>query len=92
VVPQDLRHTREREWAQLTAPGTVRVGPRLDNRVLVRLPVLGARVGAGRTAGEVESTRYGGTRQLINSDARRGGALAYAKRAASDHTEYTEQG
>jgi glycine cleavage system H lipoate-binding protein len=80
VVPQDLRHTREREWARVTTPNTVRTGHarRLGDRVFVPLPVHGAR--AGRMLGEVEST----TR--VNRTAERG------KRAASDYTEYTEQG
>jgi len=25
VVPQDLRHIREHQWAQVTAPNTVRI-------------------------------------------------------------------
>ena len=82
----------------MTAAGTVRAcrsRPRLGDRVLIRLPVLGARVAAGRTAGEVESTggvSDGRTPELINSDARRVGARAHGRPAASDHTEYTEQG
>jgi len=98
VVPQDLRHTREREWAQVTAPGTVRVGQvrlGLGDRVLVGLPVAGARVAAGRTVGGVETIEGGREPELINSDAGRGRAdlaRAHGKRAASDYTEYTEQG
>jgi glycine cleavage system H protein len=63
VVPQDLRHTREHEWVQVTAPGTVRIGitgyaqQQLGDVVFVQLPDLGARVAAGQTLGEVESTK-----------------------------------
>jgi hypothetical protein len=105
VVPQDLRHTRERERAQVTTPNTVRTGHtrrQLGERVFAPLPVLGARVAAGRMLGEVESTggiSDGRTPELINSDAddlsRWAGAdraAARGQRAASDYTEYTEQG
>jgi glycine cleavage system H protein len=63
VVPQDLRHTREHEWVPVTAPDTVRVGitgyaqRQLGDVVFVQLPDLGARVAAGQTLGEVESTK-----------------------------------
>jgi glycine cleavage system H lipoate-binding protein len=102
VVPQDLRRTREREWARATTPNTVRTGHArrsLGDRVFVQLPVHGARA-AGRMLGEVESTESDSrTPELINSDvcdpswwvgADR--AAAHGKRAASDYTEYTEQG
>jgi hypothetical protein len=82
----------------VTAPSTVRAcrtRTRLGDRVLVGLPVPGARVTAGRTADEVESTggvSGGRTPELINSDACRVGARTHGRPAASDHTEYTEQG
>jgi glycine cleavage system H protein len=63
VVPQDLRYTREHEWVQVTAPDTVRIGitgyaqQQLGDVVFVQLPDLGARVAAGQTLGEVESTK-----------------------------------
>lgn len=63
MVPQDLRHTREHEWVQVTAPGTVRIGitgyaqRQLGDAVFVQLPDLGARAAAGQTLGEVESTK-----------------------------------
>jgi len=63
VVPQDLRYTREHEWVRVTAPGTVRIGitgyaqQQLGDVVFVQLPDLGARVAAGQTLGEVESTK-----------------------------------
>ncbi|MFI9382589.1 glycine cleavage system protein GcvH [Kutzneria sp. NPDC052558] len=63
MVPQDLRYTREHEWVQVTAPGTVRIGitgyaqQQLGDVVFVQLPDLGARVAAGQTLGEVESTK-----------------------------------
>ena len=63
MVPQDLRYTREHEWVQVTAPDTVRIGitgyaqQQLGDVVFVQLPDLGARVAAGQTLGEVESTK-----------------------------------
>ena len=63
MVPQDLRYTREHEWVQVTAPNTVRIGitgyaqQQLGDVVFVQLPDLGARVAAGQTLGEVESTK-----------------------------------
>jgi glycine cleavage system H protein len=79
VVPQDLRHTREHEWTQVTAPDTVRIGVtghakrRLGDAVFVQLPDLGARrVAVGRMLGGVEFTRSVPT--------------------PADHTELTEQG
>jgi glycine cleavage system H protein len=78
VVPQDLRHPREHEWAQVTTPDTVRIGVtvhakrRLGDAVFVRLPTLGARVAAGQTRGGAESTR--------------------SVLTPADHTELTEQG
>lgn len=63
MVPQDLRYTREHEWVRVTAPGTVRIGitgyaqQQLGDVVFVQLPDLGARVAAGQTLGEVESTK-----------------------------------
>jgi glycine cleavage system H protein len=63
VVPEELRYTREHEWIAVTGPDVVRVGitgyaqQQLGDVVFVQLPDLGARVAAGQTLGEVESTK-----------------------------------
>ena len=82
MVPQDLRHTREQTWAQVTAPNTVRTGGRrLGDAVFVQQPVPGARLAAGQTSGAVESAE----RVAVQ-------AMATRQRAASYYTELTEQG
>jgi glycine cleavage system H protein len=80
-VPDDLRYSADHEWARLEG-GRVRVGitdfaqDTLGDVVFVQLPEVGARVEAGGTFGEVESTKsvsdlfapVGGTVAEINAD------------------------
>lgn len=60
--PQDLRYSKEHEWAR-TEEGLVRVGitdfaqDALGDVVFVDLPAVGSKVEAGRPLGEVESTK-----------------------------------
>jgi glycine cleavage system H protein len=60
--PEDLRYTKEHEWARTEGP-RVRVGitdfaqDALGDVVYVDLPEVGASVEAGRPFGEVESTK-----------------------------------
>ena len=60
--PQDLRYSKEHEWAR-TEEGLVRVGitdfaqDALGDVVFVDLPEVGSKVEAGRPLGEVESTK-----------------------------------
>jgi len=60
--PQDLRYTKEHEWARVE-DGGVRVGitdyaqDALGDVVYVDLPEVGAAVTAGQPFGEVESTK-----------------------------------
>ena len=62
-TPDNLRYTREHEWVDLTAAGTVRFGitdhaqDALGDIVFVTLPTVGADVTAGEPCGEVESTK-----------------------------------
>ncbi|MFC6238566.1 glycine cleavage system protein GcvH [Longivirga aurantiaca] len=62
-TPENLRYTREHEWVDLTADGTVRFGitdhaqDALGDIVFVTLPTVGADVSAGEPCGEVESTK-----------------------------------
>ena len=62
-TPENLRYTREHEWVDLTADGTVRFGitdhaqDALGDIVFVTLPTVGAGVSAGEPCGEVESTK-----------------------------------
>ena len=62
-TPENLRYTREHEWVDLTADGTVRFGitdhaqDALGDIVFVTLPTVGASVSAGEPCGEVESTK-----------------------------------
>lgn len=61
-APDDLRYSTDHEWARLE-DGRVRVGitdyaqDTLGDVVFVQLPEAGARVEAGGTFGEVESTK-----------------------------------
>ena len=61
-APDDLRYSTDHEWARLE-DGKVRVGitdyaqDTLGDVVFVQLPEAGARVEAGGTFGEVESTK-----------------------------------
>jgi len=62
VYPQDLKYSREHEWARL-ADTTMRIGitsyaqEALGDIVYVSLPEVGAQVRAGEPFGEVESTK-----------------------------------
>jgi len=61
--PEDLRYTREHEWARDEGDGRVRVGitdyaqDKLGDVVYVELPEPGAEVRAMESFGEVESTK-----------------------------------
>jgi glycine cleavage system H protein len=80
-VPDDRRYTQDHEWARLE-DGRVRVGitdyaqDALGDVVFVQLPEQGARVDAGATFSEVESTKsvsdiyapVAGTVVEVNSD------------------------
>ena len=61
-APDDLRYSTDHEWARLE-DGRIRVGitdyaqDTLGDVVFVQLPEAGARVEAGGTFGEVESTK-----------------------------------
>jgi glycine cleavage system H protein len=61
-VPDDLRYSSDHEWARLE-DGKVRVGitdfaqDTLGDVVFVQLPDVGAKLDAGGTFGEVESTK-----------------------------------
>ena len=61
--PEELRYTKEHEWAVVEGDGTVRVGitdfaqDALGDVVYVDLPEEGAEVRAGEPFGEVESTK-----------------------------------
>ena len=62
-VPEDLRYTKEHEWARTEQDGRVRVGitdfaqDALGDVVYVDLPEPGTQVSAGQAFGEVESTK-----------------------------------
>lgn len=61
-VPEDLRYTSDHEWARLEG-GQIRIGitdyaqDALGDVVFVQLPEPGAKVSAGDSFGEVESTK-----------------------------------
>jgi glycine cleavage system H protein len=61
-VPDDLRYSKDHEWARLEA-GNVRIGitdyaqDALGDVVFIDLPEVGATVGADETFSEVESTK-----------------------------------
>jgi glycine cleavage system H protein len=63
VVPQDLRYTREHEWARLEDDGRITVGvtdyaqEQLGDVVYLDLPNLDELVEGGEPLGEVESTK-----------------------------------
>jgi glycine cleavage system H protein len=63
-VPEDLRYTRDHEWASFNEPGDrVRIGitdyaqDALGDVVFVQIPEIGTNVQAGITFSEVESTK-----------------------------------
>lgn len=62
-VPQDLRYTREHEWARLDDDGRVAVGvtdyaqEQLGDVVFLELPDVDEEVEGGEPMGEVESTK-----------------------------------
>jgi glycine cleavage system H protein len=80
-VPDDLRYTSDHEWARLES-GQLRVGitdyaqDALGDIVFVQLPDPGAKLAAGDSFGEIESTKsvsdvyapVSGTVAEINSD------------------------
>ena len=61
--PEDLRYTKEHEWARDDGDGRIRVGitdyaqDALGDVVYVDLPEVGTEVTAGEAFGEVESTK-----------------------------------
>ena len=61
--PEELRYTKEHEWAQVVGGGRVRVGitdyaqDALGDVVYVDIPEVGTEVAAGQPFGEVESTK-----------------------------------
>src|SRR5438552_16205296 len=61
--PEELRYTKEHEWAQVVGGGRVRVGitdyaqDALGDVVYVDIPETGTEVQAGQPFGEVESTK-----------------------------------
>src|SRR6266568_5416162 len=63
LIPQDLRYTREHEWASAAQDGKVKVGitdfaqERLGDVVYLDLPPAGSAVTAGESMGEIESTK-----------------------------------
>ena len=62
-VPDDLRYTKDHEWARKEADGRVRVGitafavEQLGDITLVNLPEVGATLAAGKEFGTVESVK-----------------------------------
>ena len=63
MVPNDLGYTAEHEWVRMTASGLAEFGitdfaqAALGDIVYVSLPTVGDSLSAGRTCGEVESTK-----------------------------------
>lgn len=63
MVPNDLRYTAEHEWVRITDEGLAEFGitdfaqAALGDIVYVSLPAVGDALTAGRTCGEVESTK-----------------------------------
>lgn len=63
MVPNDLRYTAEHEWVRVTDDGLAEFGitdfaqAALGDIVYVSLPAVGDVLTAGRTCGEVESTK-----------------------------------
>ena len=62
-IPDDLRYTREHEWARGESDGSITVGithhaqENLGDVVYVELPEVGSSLGAGDTFGVVESVK-----------------------------------
>ena len=62
-VPEDLRYTSDHEWARQEDGGKIRIGitdyaqDALGDVVFVQLPEVGAKVEAGGSFSEVESTK-----------------------------------
>lgn len=62
-VPQDLRYTREHEWARLEDDGRITIGitdfaqQQLGDVVFLDLPDVDEAVESGETLGEIESTK-----------------------------------
>ena len=62
-VPDDLRYTREHEWARLDNDGSITIGitdfaqEQLGDVVYLNLPEPGVRTESGEPFGEVESTK-----------------------------------
>ena len=62
-VPDQLRYSKEHEWASRDEGSSVRIGithyaqDALGDIVYVSLPEVGAEVSAGETVGELESTK-----------------------------------
>jgi len=63
MVPNELRYTAEHEWVRITDEGLAEFGitdfaqAALGDIVYVSLPAVGDALAAGRTCGEVESTK-----------------------------------
>lgn len=63
MVPNELRYTAEHEWVRITDEGLAEFGitdfaqAALGDIVYVSLPAVGDALTAGRTCGEVESTK-----------------------------------
>jgi glycine cleavage system H protein len=63
TIPDDLRYTREHEWARLEDDGRITVGitdfaqQQLGDVVYLDLPESGATVTGGEALGEIESTK-----------------------------------
>ena len=81
-IPADLHYTAEHEWVRRSGEDTVRVGitdfaqSALGDVVFVQLPDAGSEVTAGKSFGEVESTKsvsdlfapVSGTVSAVNGD------------------------
>ncbi|AWV48442.1 glycine cleavage system protein H [Mycobacterium leprae Kyoto-2] len=81
-IPSDLHYTAEHEWIRRSREDTVRVGltdfaqSTLGDVVFVQLPEVGAELAAGKSFGEVESTKsvsdlyapVSGTVSAVNTD------------------------
>ena len=75
VYPEDLKYSREHEWARVTG-ATMRIGitsyaqEALGDIVYVSLPEVGAQVRAGEPFGEVvaRNEALDGSPELLNSD------------------------
>jgi glycine cleavage system H protein len=62
-TPNELKYTKEHEWVKVEADGTVVFGitdfaqSALGDIVFASMPKVGAKISAGQTCGEVESTK-----------------------------------